>query len=139
MLYLARDPAIDHLVAIKLLRVNQAEIRERFLREAQLVGRLQHPNIVTVYDIGEHEGQPFIVMQLLEGQTLREWIDRATPENPALRLDRLLNLGVQIADGLNAAHQRGIIHRDIKPANMSNLAGLSVRRLSGLTVIRSYG
>ena len=76
VLYLALDPAIDRLVALKLLRVNQAEIRERFLREARLAARLQHPNIVTIFDVGEHEGQPFIAMEYIPGETLAELIAR---------------------------------------------------------------
>ena len=68
-LFLALDPAIDRLVAIKVLRVDNPDVRERFQREARLAARLQHPNIVTVYDVGEHEGQPFIAMEYIPGET----------------------------------------------------------------------
>src|SRR5260370_32106309 len=91
---------------------------ERLQREARAASSLDHPNICSIYELGEHEGQPFIVMQLLEGQTLREWIEDAARESTGSRLDKLLDLAIQIADGLEAAHQKGIIHRDIKPANI---------------------
>ena len=83
VLYLALDPAIDRLVALKLLRVNKAEIRERFVREARLAARLQHPNIVTIFDVGEHGGQPFIAMEYIPGETLAELI--ASPRLAAAR------------------------------------------------------
>ena len=79
VLYLALDPAIDRLVALKLLRVNHPEIRERFMREARLAARLQHPNIVTIFDVGEHEGQPFIAMEYIPGETLAELIAAGAP------------------------------------------------------------
>src|SRR4029453_9175206 len=88
VLYLALDPAIDRLVAVKLLRVNNPEIRERFIREAQIAARLQHPHIVTVYDVGTHEGQPFIAMEYIAGETLGELIHRRAP----LALSRKLEL-----------------------------------------------
>src|SRR4029450_5288728 len=79
VLFLALDPAIDRLVALKVLRVNNPEIRERFVREARLAARLQHPNIVTVFDVGEHDGQPFIAMEYIPGETLAELISRRAP------------------------------------------------------------
>ena len=78
-LFLALDPAIDRLVALKLLRVDNEETRARFLREARSAGRLQHPHIVTVYDVGEHQGQPFIAMEYVKGETLGDVIGRRAP------------------------------------------------------------
>src|SRR5262245_11244438 len=115
-LYLARDPAIDRLVAIKLLRddFDDAEIRERFTREARSAGRLRHPNIVVVFDVGEHEGQPFIAMEYIPGQTLGEIIKRGQTLDPA----RVTSIVVDICGALDYAHRAGIVHRDIKPANI---------------------
>src|SRR5918994_382696 len=115
-LFLARDPAIDRLLAIKLLRrgFDSDELRSRFAREAKAAGRLRHPNIVTIFDVGEHDGDPFIAMEFLAGETLQELIRHGA----RLSLARRLKLLEELCDGLSYAHRAGLVHRDIKPANL---------------------
>jgi serine/threonine-protein kinase len=115
-LYLARDPAIDRLVAIKLLRegFEDESVRQRFAREVRATGKLRHPNIVTIFDTGEHGNRPFIAMEYVAGETLASMIHRRAL---ASILEKLTILE-EVCDALGCAHEAGIIHRDIKPANV---------------------
>src|SRR5215471_430146 len=116
IVYKAEDIRLGRMVAMKLapeLLARDRTALERFLREARAVSALSHPNIRTLYDIGELDGTPFLVMECLEGQTMHERI----AERP-LGIEEIIDLAIQTADGLDAAHARGIVHRDIKPANI---------------------
>jgi serine/threonine protein kinase len=114
--YKARDTRLNRNVAIKVLPQHiseKIEARQRFKREAETIAALNHPHICTLYDVGEHNGIEFLVMELLEGVTLAARLERGP-----LRLAEILKVTIEIADALNKAHRQGVIHRDLKPSNI---------------------
>jgi serine/threonine protein kinase len=114
--YTARDVRLDRLVAIKVLPADQLtdpESKRRFIHEARAASALNHPNIVTIYDVGSENGVEFLAMELIEGRTL----DELTPRH-GFRVPEMLRYAVQVADALAKAHAAGIVHRDLKPGNV---------------------
>ncbi len=114
--YLAEDSRLDRKVALKILPQHlsdRADLRERFEREARAVSSLNHPNICTLYDIGEQDGIHYLVMEHLEGETLADRLEKG-----ALPLEQTLEYAIQIADALDKAHRQGVVHRDLKPGNI---------------------
>ena len=116
VVYQARDPHIERLVAVKVLRedrVTSDDFVKRFLKEARVIGRLTHSNIVAIYDVGEEQGTVYIAMEFLEGVSLSDVI-----KNKRLETKDVVALGIQLAETLDYAHQKGVVHRDIKPSNI---------------------
>ena len=117
VVYRAHDTLLERVVALKIIATSiedNPELRERFFREARAAGQLSHRNIITIHDLGEHEGQPYLAMEFLTGEDLQHRLSRQEP----MSLRRKLEVAAEICDGLSYAHRRGLIHRDIKPANI---------------------
>ncbi|MHC4127120.1 MAG: protein kinase domain-containing protein [Planctomycetota bacterium] len=136
VVYLARDPRLDRHVAIKVLSPQRAtgEFLGRFEQEARMAAQLNHPNIATVYELGEVEETCYIAMEFVEGRTLRELMLRPEP----LPLDEALAMAIQMAEGLTAAHEKGIVHHDLKPRNVMLTSGGRVKILD-FGIARSFG
>jgi serine/threonine-protein kinase len=121
VVYRGRDEALDRDVAVKVMLAEAGDeaSRARFEREARAAAKLQHPHIVTVYEMGEHDGAPFIAMELLEGQDLQRAMHARAVADPAVAVP----IALQVLEGLGHAHDRGIVHRDVKPSNVFLLEG----------------
>jgi eukaryotic-like serine/threonine-protein kinase len=136
--YKAFDPEINRALAIKLLKAQlrlDSEYRNRFLREAKGAGVLSHPNIVTVFDVGEDQGHPYIAMELVEGQTLAETLKARS----ALATRDIVEIGIQLARALDYAHKKGIIHRDVKPGNIMRLTDSNTIKVADFGICRIDG
>jgi len=136
--YKAFDPEINRPLAIKLLKAQlrlDGEYRNRFLREAKGAGVLSHPNIVTVFDVGEDQGHPYIAMELVEGGTLAEEIKASKP----LSTQQIVEIGIQLARALDYAHKRGIVHRDVKPGNIMRLTDSNTIKVADFGICRIDG
>jgi serine/threonine protein kinase len=136
VVYRGRDEALERDVALKVMSLGQADAdaRGRFQREAKAAGRLQHPNIITIYELGEHQGSPFMALELLEGVDLQRAIEAGIRPNPKVTLPIVL----QLLAGLGHAHENGIVHRDVKPSNIflprgrpAKIMDFGVARLAG--------
>ena len=133
--YRAFDPEINRALAIKLLKAQlrlDGEYRSRFLREAKGAGVLSHPNIVTVFDVGEDQGHPYIAMELVEGQTLAEELK----SKKALSTRDIVEIGIQLTRALDYAHKKGIIHRDVKPGNIMRLTDTNTIKVADFGICR---
>ena len=117
VVYRAHDTLLERVVALKIISTSieaNPELRERFFREARAAGQLSHRNIITIHDLGEHEGQPYLAMEFLNGEDLQHRLSRQEP----MSFRRKLEIASEICDGLAYAHRRGLVHRDVKPANI---------------------
>ena len=130
--FLAFDPTIERRVAIKTIQIfaslpeaERAQSRERFLREARSAGKLLHPGIVTIFDVGEADGVPYLAMEFVEGQTL----DAVCREEALLPVPAVVELVAAAAEALGFAHEHGIVHRDIKPANLMRVGDRAVKNM----------
>lgn len=117
VVYRAYDPLLDRRVAVKVVAIDGDDARQRMIREAKALARLNHPNVVTIHEVGEDRGELFVAMELVDGGTLESWC-RAHPERTPERTAKVLELAAAALEGLVAAHALGIVHRDVKPANL---------------------